>query len=347
MPIVRLVPSGTVFELADGETVLSAALRQGVQLPHGCKNGICNTCAMRILSGTVSVGAKTISGSSVSPPEILVCCARTKSDIVIGFVDEAPAFQPSRFSVRMERIEHPCDGVVVVHALPDRAIEFRPGQYIEFLVHDGERRAFSIANCPDPTGMIQLHIRRVPGGAFTEYVFGQMREGAVLNCEGPLGRFRIHNDKQRPKVLVASGTGFAPLKAMIEEQLQLSMGQAMVLYWGGRRPTDLYLSEVAEDWARQHPRFNYVPVISESVGDDNWSGRTGLVHHAVEADFPDLSHHEVYACGVPAMVEAARASFIGKCHLPVEAFFEDSFAYYGSPARPPSDHNDPLPVGSP
>ena len=201
---------------------------------------------------------------------------------------------------------------------------FLAGQYLDFLLKDGSRRSFSMACPPHDAAEVQLHVRHVAGGAFTDHVFGKMKERDILRFEGPLGTFFLREDSGKPVVFVASGTGFAPIKAIIEDALHKGVSRPMTLYWGGRRPRDLYLNGLCEEWAAKGA-IKYVPVISEALPEDAWAGRTGFVHRAVMEDFPDLSGHQVYACGVPVMVDAARKDFSAACALPEDEFYADSF----------------------
>jgi CDP-4-dehydro-6-deoxyglucose reductase len=199
-------------------------------------------------------------------------------------------------------------------------LNFLAGQFIEFLLKEGKRRSFSIANPPHAADLIELHVRYVAGGQFTDHVFGKMKERDILRFEGPLGTFFLREESQKPIVFVASGTGFAPIKAVIEYMQHKGIQRPATLYWGGRRPKDLYMNEIASRWP-----LKYVPVISDALPEDNWAGRTGFVHRAVMEDFPDLSGYQVYACGVPIMVDSARKDFVEKCRLPEEEFYADSF----------------------
>jgi CDP-4-dehydro-6-deoxyglucose reductase len=202
---------------------------------------------------------------------------------------------------------------------------FLAGQYIEFLLKDGSRRSFSMANAPHDAELLELHIRHVSGGRFTDHVFNKMKERDILRCEGPFGTFFLREDSDKPIVFVASGTGFAPIKAVIEYMFHKGISRPATLYWGGRRPKDLYMNALAERWAAEHVGFKYVPVISEALAEDDWRGRSGFVHRAVMQDFPDLSGYQVYACGVPVMVDAARRDFTVTCKLPEDEFYADSF----------------------
>jgi CDP-4-dehydro-6-deoxyglucose reductase len=207
-------------------------------------------------------------------------------------------------------------------------LKYRAGQYVEFILRDGARRSYSMANAPETLGeppMVELHLRHMPGGKFTDHVFGAMKEKEILRVEGPLGSFFLREDSAKPIVLLASGTGFAPIKAIIQHlQVKASMRPAM-LYWGCRHRADLYQHDWIEAVAALMPNLRYVPVLSETKPADDWRGRSGFVHRAVMTDLPDLSGHEVYACGAPVMVDAARRDLIASCNLPEDAFFADSF----------------------
>jgi CDP-4-dehydro-6-deoxyglucose reductase len=207
---------------------------------------------------------------------------------------------------------------------PER-MQYKAGQYIEFLLKDGKRRSYSMANAPHTDENISLHIRHMPGGLFTDQVFSTLKERDILRFEGPLGTFFLREESDKPIVLLASGTGFAPIKALVEHAVHLKLTRPITLYWGGRRPQDLYMHALCEEWAKSLSDFSYVPVISDALPEDNWQGRTGFVHQAVIQDFPDLAAYQVYACGVPVMVEAARHDFVKSCQLPEEEFFADSF----------------------
>jgi CDP-4-dehydro-6-deoxyglucose reductase len=197
---------------------------------------------------------------------------------------------------------------------------------VEFILKDGKRRAFSIANAPHDDEFLELHLRLIPGGAFTEYVFSHMREKDILRFEGPLGSFHLHEDSDRPMIMVAGGTGFAPIKGLIEHAIHSRITRPIHLYWGAKNRAELYLPALPEQWAREHGHISYVPVVSEPLPDDGWTGRTGFVHEAVLADFPDLSAYQAYVCGAPVMVEAALRDFTAR-GLPAGEFFADIFSY--------------------
>ena len=329
---VTLQPSGHTFEVEPGEAILAAALRQGFVLPYGCRNGACGSCKGRILEGRVDYGTyqeKALPEKEKADGKALFCQARPLSDLVleartIGAVKDIPI---KTLPCRVQKMERLADDVIVLYLkLPaNERLQFLAGQYLEFLLRDGTRRSFSMANPPHDDELIQLHVRHVPGGSFTDHVFGKMKERDILRFEGPHGTFFLREDSDKPIVFVASGTGFAPIKSVIEHALAEGVKRPMTLYWGGRRPKDLYLNDLPLKWVAEHPGFRYVPVISDALPEDAWTGRTGFVHRAVMEDFPDLSGYQVYACGVPVMVDAARSDFVAQCGLPEDEFYADSF----------------------
>ncbi|MBC7453125.1 MAG: CDP-6-deoxy-delta-3,4-glucoseen reductase, partial [Massilia sp.] len=228
------------------------------------------------------------------------------------------------------------DVVIISLQLPaNEALAYRAGQYIEFMLKDGKRRSYSMANAPSSIDSpITLHIRHMAGGLFSEHVFGTMKERDILRFEGPLGTFFLREESDKPIVLLASGTGFAPIKALVEHLLHLKSTRPVSLYWGARRPHDLYMNELCEQWAAIVPNLRYVPVVSEALLEDQWIGRTGFVHAAVMHDLPDLSGYQVYACGAPVMVDAAQRDFVAQCALPAEEFFADAFTTEADLAQP-------------
>jgi CDP-4-dehydro-6-deoxyglucose reductase len=331
MHSVTIQPSGLQFQVEDGEAVLAAALRQGFVLPYGCRNGACGSCKGRIVSGTVDYGVyqpKALPEADKALGKALFCQAKPLSDLVIEArtIGATKGIEIKTLPCRVQKMERLADDVMVLQLkLPaNEKLVYLAGQYLEFLLKDGSRRSFSMANAPHEAELLQLHVRHVAGGNFTDHVFGKMKERDILRFEGPFGTFFLREDSSKPIVLVASGTGFAPIKAMLEEALHKDIARPMTLYWGGRRPKDLYLNALAESWAAQG-RLKYVPVVSDALPEDQWAGRTGFVHRAVMEDFPDLSGHQVYACGVPVMVDAARTDFTARCRLPEDEFYADSF----------------------
>jgi CDP-4-dehydro-6-deoxyglucose reductase len=332
---VTVQPSGRSFSVERDEPILAAAIRQGIGLPYGCKDGACGTCKSRLLEGRVIHGVHQHKALSVEEEEggfTLTCCAAPQTDVVIEArtVAGAGEFPVRKMPTRVTTIARPTpDVAVITMQLPaNDPLRYHAGQYVEFILRDGSRRSYSMANAPHTQGdkpWIELHIRHMPGGKFTDQVFGGMKERDILRMEGPFGSFFLREDSTKPMVLLASGTGFAPIKAIIEEMQFKGIDRPAVLYWGCRSKADLYLHDWAVQAARDMPNLSYIPVLSEPKPEDAWTGRTGFVHQAVMADLPDLSGHQVYACGAPIMVESAQRDFVAQCGLPEEEFLADSF----------------------
>ncbi len=337
---ITVQPSGHKFDCAPDETVLVAGLRAGVGLPYGCKNGACGSCKGKLIAGSVTHGAhqaKALPPAEEDAGAALFCCATPHSDLTIEVREVAGAgeFPIKKLPSRVTTLERVGSDVIILSLQLPAAerFQYRAGQYIEFLLKDGKRRSYSMANAPHVGDQLTLHIRHLPGGLFTDQVFTAMKERDILRFEGPLGTFFLREDSTKPIVLVASGTGFAPIKAIVEQAIENRANRSMVLYWGGRRPQDLYLHALCEEWVRTVAGFSYIPVVSHALPDDNWAGRAGFVHQAVMDDLPDLENYQVYACGVPVMVDAARRDFVAQCGLPEDEFFADAFTSEADLAR--------------
>jgi CDP-4-dehydro-6-deoxyglucose reductase len=329
---ITVQPSGRSFTANPDEAILPAAIRQGIGLPYGCKDGACGSCKCKKLEGTVTHGphqVKALSHEEEAAGFILTCCAVPQTDVLIESrqVTDESAFpikkMPSRV-ITLEKMSH--DVMVIKLQLPaNDTFRYHAGQYVEFILRDGARRSYSMANAPHNGPAVELHIRHMPGGKFTDHVFNAMKEKEILRVEGPYGSFYLRDDSAKPMVLLASGTGFAPIKAVIEQMQHKGITRPATLYWGGRRPSDLYLDSWVQAQLAVMPNLTYVPVISNALPEDNWTGRTGFVHRAVLEDFPDLSGHQVYACGAPIVVDSARAEYSAQAGLPPEEFYADSF----------------------
>ena len=338
---ITVQPSGRHFTSEPQETILSAAIRAGVGMPYGCKDGACGSCKCKKLSGTVVHGehqAKALSAEEEAAGFVLTCCATAHSDVELESrqVTDVSAFPIKKMPARVASLDKKSADVMMVRLqLPaTEPFRYHAGQYIEFILRDGSRRAYSMANAPHTqteTPGIDLHIRHLPGGKFTDHVFGAMKEKEIQRIEGPFGSFFLDEDSDKPMVFVASGTGFAPIKALLEhlqylaEQSPAKSMRPIHLYWGGRRPDDLYLNDWVQTQMAQMPQLNYIPVISDALPEDAWQGRTGFVHQAVLDDFADLSGYQVYACGAPVVIDSARSTFTKQRGLPEEAFFADAF----------------------
>ncbi|MBF6617381.1 CDP-6-deoxy-delta-3,4-glucoseen reductase [Pollutimonas thiosulfatoxidans] len=333
---VIVQPSNHEFEVQDGQTVLDGALAAGIVLPYSCRNGACSTCKGKVLAGEFDAGAapaQILSPEDLEQGYTLFCQARPSSDMLIEAheIRMATDIQIRKMPSRVMELHQAAPDVMIVKLQLPAADPFRyyAGQYLEFILRDGRRRSYSMATPPADNNLVELHIRHTPGGAFTDHVFGagetQMKVREILRVEGPFGSFFLREEGDKPIVLLASGTGFAPIKAIVERMIANKDPRKAVLYWGGRRPADLYQHDTAREWEQQLPGFSYVPVVSDAQSGDGWTGRTGFVHQAVLQDYPDLSGHQVYACGAPIMVESARRDFIQLAGLPEDDFFADAF----------------------
>ncbi len=332
---ITVQPSGRQFAASDSETILAAAITAGAGLPYGCKDGACGSCKCKKLSGEVthaSYSDKALTAQELADGFVLTCRATAHSDVVLESrqVTSESAFPVKKMPVRVSAFEKLSHDVMRVQLqLPaNNLFQYFAGQYIEFVLRDGSRRAYSIATPPhvqETAPGIELHIRHMPGGLFTDHVFGGLKEKEILRAEGPFGTFYLREDSTKPMVLVASGTGFAPIKGLLAHMQHKGITRPVTLYWGGRRPADLYQDAWVKELAARMPNLTYVPVVSDALPEDAWQGRTGYVHQAVLDDFADLSGHEVYACGAPVVVESARSSYTSERGLPQEAFFADAF----------------------
>ncbi len=331
---VALRPSGHEFQVTENESVLDAALREkGAVLPYGCRNGTCGSCMGKILAGEIVYPAERPPGLSEreqAEGKALLCQARPQSDLVIEAreIKTGGDIAVKILPCRVERRELLAPDVMRLYLrLPSvERLQFLAGQYVDILLADGRRRSFSLANPPHADDLLELHVRRVPGGFFTDYVFDKMKEKALLRFQGPLGTFFLREDSPRRIILIGGGTGFAPLKGILEHAFHIGLGRPLHLYWGARAKVDLYLDGLPRRWEAEHPNFRYTPVLSEPRPEDGWGGRTGWVHEAVAADYPDLSGHEVYMSGPPPMIRAAKPAFAAR-GLPEERLYYDSFEF--------------------
>jgi CDP-4-dehydro-6-deoxyglucose reductase len=332
---ITVQPSGRTFSAQSDETLLAAGLRQGVGMPYGCKDGACGSCKCKKISGEVTHGnhqEKALSAAEEANGFVLTCCATAHSDVVLESrqVTEEGAFPIKKMPVRVLSLEKKSDDVMVVKLqLPaNDVMQFHAGQYVDFLLRDGDRRSYSMANAPHTlvagSPAIELHIRHMPGGKFTDHVFGAMKEKEIQRIEGPQGSFYLREDSNKPIVLLASGTGFAPIKAILEYMQHKGITRPTRLYWGGRRPGDLYLHDWVQAQLSAMPHVTYIPVVSDALPQDAWTGRTGFVHLAVLQDTPNLSGFEVYACGAPIVVDSARADYT-QAGLSNDDFYADAF----------------------
>lgn len=326
---VHLARSDLRFGVEPGETVLAAGQRQGLALPFGCKSGTCASCRVRLLEGRIEHTAppRALSPAELDAGYILMCQARPLSDLELQLhqPERLAELRPRQLPARLvdkRMLSHDVLGLWL--RLPQgEPFRYLPGQYVDFLFGEGRRRSFSIAGGPD-SGTLEFHLRITPNGVFAHYAQDEMPERAILRLEGPLGAFYLREDSTRPIVMMAGGTGLAPLKAMLERQFVLTDARPIHLFWGARSRRDLYLHALAEGWARAHPQFRYTPVLSEP--DADWDGERGFVHEAVLRARPDLSGHEAYMAGPPVMVHAGKLAFV-QAGLDADHLYYDSFDY--------------------
>src|SRR3954451_16461418 len=312
------------FSCEQNESVLDAAQRAGLEIPFSCRKGVCGTCKGRVVSGEVlAFAGDALSPSDRAAGEVLFCNARPRSDLVIAprSVSKADPFARKTTTARVFRLQRLADGVMLgeLRFAAGVRVKFKAGQHLNLILDNGERRDFSMANPPRESDGAQLHIRHVPGGAFTGYVFEKLKRGDRLKLEVPFGDFTLR-EGGKPILFVAGSTGFAPIKSIIEDMFIKNIRRAMTLYWGARTMGGLY-SELPSRWAAENPHFKFVPVISDAPEPGI---RHNLVHKAVLEDHPGLGDYEAYVCGVPVMPQAAQREFIA-AGLPADAFFADAF----------------------
>ncbi len=330
---VTVKPSNHTFSVEPDETVLDAALRQGLAFPYGCRNGACGACVGKVLTGSVRYAEPpmALSEEEAAAGQGIFCEAIPESDLVIevhevGSDREIPV---KTMPCRIEQMDRLNDDVMCLYlALPEgERLQFLAGQYLDILLPDGKRRAFSIANAPHNDERIQLHVRLIKGGRFTQKVFGELKVGDILRIEGPHGSFYLREESERPIILLATGTGFGPIKGILEHAFTEGVSRPITLYWGARQVEDLYQEALPRKWAAHYSNFTFVPVLSQASDADLANGyRRGYVQEAVLADYQDLSPFEVYACGMPEMVLDARRKLVAR-GLESEHCYSDAFEW--------------------
>ena len=320
------------FSASNEETILESTLKHGHSFPYGCRNGACGSCKGKIIEGKIHYKNEVTGISELESKEdyALFCQAIPESDIII---EAKEINQVGEITIRklpcrvteIEQINH--DVIRLFLKLPkSERLQFLAGQYIDLLLREGKRRSFSLANAPHNDDYLELHIRHYDGGLFSEYAFHELKESTLLRFEGPLGTFFLREDSERPMIMVAGGTGFAPIKGIIEHALHLGNKRPIHFYWGARKEEDLYLNQFAQSWADEHDHISYIPVLSETDETDKWQGKTGFVHNAILEDIDDIAGYEVYTCGPPPMVHAVLDSFVER-GLPAEYIYSDSFEF--------------------
>jgi CDP-4-dehydro-6-deoxyglucose reductase len=328
---ITVTPSGHRFEVKNNETILDAALEHGLAFPYGCRSGKCGSCASQLLTGKVTyLKGFTPKEEDIKNNKILLCQAIPKSplEIKVAEVESAEGLEVRTLPARVEalnKLNH--DVMAMKLKLPDgERLQFLAGQYINILLKDGKKRAYSIANAPHDDQFIELHLREVPGGFFSNLVFHEMKEKTMLRLEGPLGSFFLREKSTRPIVLMAGGTGFAPVKAVVEHAIASKISRPIHIFWGVRSKQDLYHHNLASQWAESYKNIEYTPALSEPFPEDEWSGETGFVHDVVIKKFSDMSSYDVYLCGPPPMIDAGKKAFLAR-GLSEDRLFFDSFEF--------------------
>lgn len=350
---ITVLPSNHTFTAKEGQSIIDAALEHDIVLPYSCRTGSCTTCKGKVISGDFETGVGTeqlLQKDERNLGFVLFCETKAHSDLVIESreIRLATDIVIRKMPVRVVEMQAATSDVMILKLQTPTTEPFRymPGQYLEFILKDGRRRAYSMASRPNGLEPVELHVRHTPGGVFTDHVFGvstQMKEREILRVEGPMGSFFLRDDTEKPIIFLASGTGFAPLKAIMEDVIEKGITRPIHLYWGGRRPSDIYMSDLVKTWQGILPNFTFVPVVSDGLPEDNWTGRTGFVHAVVLEDFDDLSAYQVYACGAPIVINSARQAYTVKAGLPENEFYADSFTSEADLAKIQAEANKPSP----
>lgn len=334
---ITVQPSGHTFEARPGESILDAAMRQAIDLPYGCRNGVCSSCAGSVISGRIRYERQSsaMNAELAAQNRALFCMAMPETDLIIQIAElDNQALPVRKFRCRVEEKHKLSHDVMLlkIKLAGDERLHYHAGQYVEFIMDDGRRRAFSLANAPHADQLLELHVRHINGGFFTDYLFDQMPEKSMLRMEGPLGNFYLRENSQRPIILMGGGTGFGPLKAIIEHVIYIGIQRNIHLFMGVRSLRDLYMQEMVAVWIKQYPQISFTPVLSEPLDADKWQGETGFVHQAVLRHYADLSPFDIYISGPPPMVNAAASDFEIQGAMR-EHMFSDAFTYSADAIR--------------
>ena len=326
---VTLKASGKTFQAKPSQTILEAAADAGITIPYGCRSGMCGSCKGKLISGDVMLEdyqESALTEQEKSDGLILCCKALATESITIDIRESEEEVIKSKVTpVRVESLEKLNQDVVkMMLKLPgDEILKFKAGQYIEFIMADNSRRAFSLAN-PPHKNLLELHLRLIEGGKFTQFVFNEMKEKSIHRIDAPIGQFYLR-ESEKPIIFVAGGTGFAPVKSVIEDMIFNNINRPIFLYRGVGKFEDLYMHDLSSEWANTINEFTYIPV-SQNQSSNSDQLRIGLVHEAVLEDFESLNNVQVYCCGAPGLVQSAFESFVEK-GLPENEFFADAFTF--------------------
>ena len=325
---IKIQSSGEEFHVKPSQTILEGAIASGITLPYGCQDGACGSCKGKVISGKYFLNeyqSSALTDSDIKAGNTLYCKSMAQEDLVIepNIPEVYNQYSPKVLPVKVEsltRLNH--DVMQMFLKLPAKeTFRFKAGQYIEFIMGDGSRRAFSMANAPLDS-MIELHLRLIEGGKFTSFVFNEMKEKSIHRIEGPIGQFYLR-DSEKPIIFIAGGTGFAPIKSIIEDMIANKNKRKIYLYRGVRSEKDFYMNELVNDWIKKLEGLTYIPVVEDGLSED---ARSGYVHHAVLEDFKNLNDIQVYCCGAPGLVENAFKD-LTKSGLPDDQFFADAFTF--------------------
>jgi len=325
---IKIQSSGLEFHVKPSQTILEGAIASGITLPYGCQDGACGSCKGKVISGKYFLNeyqSSALTDSDIKAGNTLYCKSMAQEDLVIepNIPEVYDQYSPKVLPVKVEsltRLNH--DVMQMFLKLPAKeTFRFKAGQYIEFIMGDGSRRAFSMANAPLDS-MIELHLRLIEGGKFTSFVFNEMKEKSIHRIEGPIGQFYLR-DSEKPIIFIAGGTGFAPIKSIIEDMIANKNKRKIYLYRGVRSEKDFYMNELVNDWIKKLEGLTYIPVVEDGLSED---ARSGYVHHAILEDFKNLNDIQVYCCGAPGLVENAFKD-LTKSGLPDDQFFADAFTF--------------------
>lgn len=330
MSKITVTPSQTEYETQDNETLLAAAIRNGINLPHACQSGVCGSCRAQLISGSIKQSTEyddyVLSQEELDEGMILLCCCQAQSDVVIDMPTYAgaKALTIRTLPARVASVDVRDDTAVLKVALPKAPpFVFYAGQYMDILLKEGAR-SYSIANAPNETGQLEFHVRLHEGGLFSPQLFdGRLKAGSIIRLRGPFGAFTLSDHTEKPLILLATGTGFAPIKSLLTHIAQTQAERSLHFYFGNRHRSGFYDDAALQDLLSQLPNARYTPVLSRP--DAEWTGKTGHVTEHVLADYPDLSGFEVYACGSPEMIAGSRHAFTQQAKLPEHAYFSDAF----------------------
>ncbi len=317
---LTIEPLGATIEVEEGQTILDAALRQGIYIPHACGHGLCGTCKVQVLDGNVDHGVSNpfaLMDFERDEGKTLACCATLESDVTVeADIDDEPdarIIPVEDFDTVVSRIETLTPTIKGIWLKLDRAIDFQAGQYVQIIMPGVEGgRPFSIANAPKEiarTGELEINVRIVEGGAGTAYLHNQLKVGDKLRVSGPYGRFFVRSSEKEPIIFMAGGSGLSSPRSMILDLLAQGTQQEITLIYGQRNLAELYYDAEFKTLAQQHKNFHYVPALSEDA--TGFDGLKGFVHDAAKEHFDgDFSGHKAYLCGPPVMIEACLSTLM-------------------------------------